>query len=642
MLNLGLAVNYAISGYDPWSYHALNLLVHIGAALVLFGIVRRTLARTGAPNPEISAVSVATIWVVHPLTTESVTYIVQRAESQMALFYMLTLYGFIRSVDASRPGQVLLWRTLAVASCWLGVATKEVMVSAPVAVFLYDRTFVAKSWRAAWRAGRGFYLALAASWILLIWLVAGTGWDRGGTSGFHVGVSWVAYWVTQGEAMVRYVGLALWPYPLAFDYGPSSAPVGVAWGLTALLLIALGATLVGCIRGRPWAFLAGASFLILAPTSVMPGVLQFAAEHRMYLPLSAAVAAVVLGVRAAAARWIVPAQARTLGLASLFILAVVCLGAATAVRNRVYVDELSLWTDTVAKRPLSALAQANAGKALLERGRLAEGLAHCEEAVRLDPNKPAARYNLGLAYEEEKRWTEALDEFSAAADLNPKLFYAEFRAGRLLDRLGRPAEAEPILRCAIAGAPEFAEAHGSLGVALTMQGRPAEAVAEFERSLLLEPDQPEVEFDLGLSLAGLGRIEESLAHYSAAVRLRPKYADAQLNLGVTLAQSGRLSDALAPLQLAARLMPTSPEAHENLATVLDQLGRTGEAIAEFRSALQLRPGYAEARYNFGNALIRERDLAGARAEFGEALRLKPDFHAAQDMLEKLAALPDAP
>ena len=642
ILNLSLALNYAVSGYHPWSYHAFNLLIHIGVALVLFGIVKRTLAGTGGPKPAVSALAVALIWAVHPLTTETVTYIVQRAESLMALFYLLTLYCFIRSIDPARPGRNVGWKALAILACWLGVGTKEVMVSAPVAVLLYDRIFVAKSWRGAWRARRGFYLSLVASWAPLIWLVAGTGWDRGGTAGFRVGVSWGGYWLSQGEAMARYLGLVLWPHPLTIDYGPPSAPAAVAYALVALVLVAFVATAVACVRGRPWAFLAGLCFLVLAPTSVIPGVLQYAAEHRMYLPLAAAVTAVVLGIQAAAARWVVPGRARTRGLVSLLIVVVAGLGTATAMRNRVYRDELSLWMDTAAKRPRSALAEANLGKALLDRGRMVEGLAICQKAVALDPMKPAARYNLGLAYEEEKRWTDALNEFAAAADLNPKLFYAEFHAGRLLDRLGRPAEAERFLRAALAAAPDLAEAHGSLGVALAALGRPAEAINEFEHSLLLDPDQPEVEFNLGVSLAGLGRLEEAVAHYSKAVRLRPEYGGAELNLGVSLAQLGRLADALPALQAAARLMPDSPEAHENLATLLDQLGRTDEAIAEYRSALHLRPGYAEAHYNLGNAMIRVRDLAAARAEFAEALRLKPDFGAAREMLDRLASFPAVP
>jgi tetratricopeptide (TPR) repeat protein len=639
VLNLSLAINYALSGEDPWSYHALNLLIHIGAALALMGIVRRTLARRGYPNPDASALAVALMWVVHPLTTESITYVVQRAESLMALFYLLTLYFSVRSFDASGPGRSLGWKTLGFVSCWLGMATKEVMVTAPVVVLIYDRIFVAKGWGAAWRARHGYYLCLFAGWIPLVWLVASTGWDRGGTSGFHVGVSWVGYWVTQGEAMVRYIGLSLWPHPLALDYGPSSAPAWLAWILSSLVLAGFVATVVACYRGRPWAFLPITFFLILAPTSVMPGVLQFVAEHRMYLPLAAVLTAVVLVVQFSATRWWASGHARTLALSCLLVASVAVLGAATAYRNLAYRDDISLWLDTASKRPLSALAQANAGMALLKGGRRAEGTSHCETAVRLDPTKAVARYNLGLAYEDGKRWDEALAQFELAAALNPKMYYAEFRTGRILDRLGRPKEAERILRESIEVSPDFAESHGSLGVALEMMGRHPEAIVEFERSLLLEANQPEVEFDLGVSLSAAGRVEEAAFHYAAAVRLRPGYGEAELDLGVSLAQLGRLADALAALESAARLLPKSAQAHENLATVLDQLGRTGEAIAEYRSALRITPDYADAHYNFGNALLHIHDLAGARSEFAEALRVRPDFQAAREMMDRISSLP---
>jgi protein O-mannosyl-transferase len=641
VLNLSLAINYALSGEDPWSYHALNLLIHIGAALALMGVVRRTLVREGFPNPEISALAVALLWVVHPLTTESITYVVQRAESLMALFYLLTLYFSVRAFDALGTRRSLGWKTLGVIACWLGMATKEVMVTAPVVVLIYDRIFVAKGWRAALRAGGGYYLGLFAGWIPLVMFVASTGWDRGGTSGFHVGVSWVGYWVTQGEAMLRYIGLSLWPHPLALDYGPSSAPAWLAWILSSLVVAGFVATMVGCYRGRPWTFLPATCFLILAPTSVMPGVLQFVAEHRMYLPLAAVLTAVVLAVQYAASRWLAPGRPRTWSLVCLLVVSVALLGTATALRNLVYEDEVSLWLDTVSKRPLSALAEANAGMALLKAGRKAEGTAYCETAVKLDPTKAVARYNLGLAYEDGKRWDEALAQFETAATLNPKMYYAEFRLGRILDRLGRPQEAERYLRESVAVSPGFADSHGSLGVALSMMGRQPEAIAEFERSLLLDANQPEVEFDLGVSLAATGRLQEAAFHYAAATRLRPRYGEAELGLGVSQAQLGQLTEALASLQTATRLMPESAQAHENLATVLDQLGRTGEAIGEYREALRIKQDYAEAHYNLGNALLHMRDLASARAEFAEALRLKPDFGAAREMVERTSALPSS-
>src|SRR6185436_12957571 len=115
------------------------------------------------------AASVAMLWVVHPLQTEAVTYVVQRSESLVGLFYLGTLYGFIRGVEAKSGGA---WWVVTAIVCALGMATKEVMVSAPLIVFLYDRTFVAGSFRAAWRERWRVHLALAASWLLLAALVA--------------------------------------------------------------------------------------------------------------------------------------------------------------------------------------------------------------------------------------------------------------------------------------------------------------------------------------------------------------------------------------------------------------------------------------------------------------------------------------
>jgi protein O-mannosyl-transferase len=113
LLNVSFAINYALTGSRVWSYHALNLLIHLSAALALMGIVRRTCLRLGRPArpAAILAGSVALVWTVHPLLTEAVTYLSQRAESLAGLCYLLTLYGFIRSAEGTsgdpfsrRPG----------------------------------------------------------------------------------------------------------------------------------------------------------------------------------------------------------------------------------------------------------------------------------------------------------------------------------------------------------------------------------------------------------------------------------------------------------------------------------------------------------------------------------------------------------
>jgi hypothetical protein len=217
IVNLSLAINYAISGESVWSYHALNLAIHILAGLLLFGIVRRTLALRADPASSLIGFSTALLWTLHPLQTESVTFIIQRTEALMGLFYLLTLYCFIRGSEADTHFQ-RRWFALSVATCLLGMATKEVMVSAPLLVLLYDRTFVGGSFRSAWQRRRALYFGLACTWVLLAALMVSSH-KRGGTVGFGLGVTPWDYVVTQCRAIVVYLKLSVWPYPLVVDYG---------------------------------------------------------------------------------------------------------------------------------------------------------------------------------------------------------------------------------------------------------------------------------------------------------------------------------------------------------------------------------------------------------------------------------------
>jgi hypothetical protein len=319
VLNLSFALNYALSGSAVWSYHLVNALVHAATALALFGLLRRTLRRVaplasagGAPARTTTlAGAAALLWALHPLQTQAVTYTVQRAESLMGFFLVFTLYAFARSLgppserrapgpaparDASPPDS-RRWRVAAVAACALGMATKEVMVVAPLLVLLYDRTFGAGTFRAAWRCRGGWHAALAATWLVLAALLLATGGNRGGTIGPGTGVPLWAYPLTQFEAIARYLGLSLWPQPLVFEYGTRWVrDAGDVLPFAAVVLPLLGLTGLA-LRRRPAAGFAGAwFFLLLAPTSLAPGTIQMIVEHRMYLPLAAIITPAVLAL----------------------------------------------------------------------------------------------------------------------------------------------------------------------------------------------------------------------------------------------------------------------------------------------------------------------------------------------------------
>ena len=441
ILNLSLAANYAISGTEVWSYHAVNLAIHVLAGLTLFGILRRVFAPREGPAADIMAFSAALLWALHPLQTESVTYIVQRAESLMGLFYLLTLYCFVRGADAEgRPRN--RWFALSVAACLLGMGTKEVMASAPLIVLLCDRTIFAGSFREAWRSRWRFYCCLAATWLVLAFLVIATH-GRGGGSG----VSWWRYAQTQFPAILRYLRLSVWPRPLIFDYGTQ-------WVTDPWSVLPSAAAVAGLAAAAAWAFfrpgfpakalgLAGIWFLsILAPTSLVPGNRQTAAEHRMYLALIPVIVAAVIGIY----RWT--------GRAALPFCAALAavLAAVTFQRNEVYRSALDLWTDTVAHCPGNAFAHNNLSCELEHvPGRTREAIAQYEEALRLKPGYAEAHYNLGRALRAEGRVREAIAEYEETLRLQPDHLAAHFNlAVTLLAIPGRTGEAaahlEEILR----------------------------------------------------------------------------------------------------------------------------------------------------------------------------------------------------
>ena len=589
VVNLSLALNYAIGGTQVWSYHALNLAIHLLAGLALFGVVRRTLARRPGPATASAtplALAAALLWTLHPVQTESVTYIIQRAESLMGFFYLLTLYGFVRQAGASEAGRAApAWTAVSILACLAGMATKEVMVSAPLIVLLYDRTFFAGSFRAAWRQRRAYYLALASTWLLLARLAAGAG-DRGGTSGFGLKVSAVDYWFSQFPVIVRYLRLAIWPSPLIFDYGPGPLSSTGTAALAAILVAGLVAATGWALWRRPvWGFLGFWFFSLLAPTSLVPGNRQVMAEHRLYLALAP------IAVAAAWGAW------RLLGRRGLIVLlgAACGLGALTARRNQDYASALALYSDNVSKLPSNPYAQCNLGVALFSAGRLPEAVEHDLAGVRLLPDYAIGHGNLGDAFLKVGRVAEAADQFEQAIRLKPGYAKAYNNLGMAKASLGDLPAAVASFAQAVQLQPDSADYQDNLGNAQLQTGRAPEAAEHYASALRLAPSDPANYANLANALAAQGKTTEAVGYFQEALRLRPNYLEAHYNLGGVLLGLGQLEAARDEFEAAVRLGPDSFPAHYDLGLTLLRLGRGPEAVAELRAALRLQPNSAAAR-----------------------------------------------
>jgi tetratricopeptide (TPR) repeat protein len=574
VVNLSFALNHAIGGFAPLGYHLTNLAIHLLAALALHGILRRVLPTDpsgkchlisdsadgrAASNPV--ALGAALLWLLHPLQTESVTFVVQRTESLMGLFFLTTFYAFVRAAEAPASR---LWPAAAVAACLLGMGTKEVMVTAPLLVFLFDRTFVAGSFTSAWRQRRGLHLALAATMLVVIGLMLRSGASRGSGLGAAAAVGSWQYLLTQAKALVLYARLAVWPYPLVVDYG-----TGVVSGLGEVILpglgvvAALGLTALALWRRPALGFLGAWFFVILAPSSsVVPLATQTMAEHRMYLPLAAVTVALALLINRLGGR---------LAVATGATLVLAC-GGLTAWRNHDYRSPVAIWTQTVRYQPDNERARNNLGQALYQAGRLAEAVPELQAALAIRPTVEVHGL-LCLTLAALGRTDEALAHGREAVRLNPENAPARATLGRVLADLGRIEEANQQLETAVRLAPGQADLRVDLGMTLARLGRMREAADSLQAALQLEPDNPVAHCNLGSVFFQSGNLDEAARHYERAVQLNPAYAEACYNLGMTRAEQGRTADAVRALQRALEIQPGLRPARELLGSLETEAAR---------------------------------------------------------------------
>lgn len=626
LVNLSLAINYAFGGTKVFGYHVMNLLIHVCAGLALFGIVRRSLQLpglrerfAGKNDGLLAALAVAAIWTLHPLQTESVTYIIQRAEALVGMFYLLTLYCFVRSVTAPHPGR---WQVLSVLACFCGMASKEVMASAPLIVFFYDRSFVSGTFKAAWKKHFRLYVGLAASWLLL-WAVMRVSGNRGGTAGLGAGgiTSW-DYAITQCLGLGKYLKLSFWPSPLVFDYGVRIQKELQPVLPQAILIVTLVVATAYALWRKPiLGFLGLFFFAILGPSSsFIPVATEPLAEHRMYLPLAALIALVVIGVISRAGR----------GAAIGFLgLAVVAAGL-TIHRNEDFRDDGRLWASAKDAYPTSERAYNNLGEVYSKAEQTAKALECFREAVRLTPNYIDALNNLGITLNKLGQPQEAFIYASEAKRLRPTSADASNTLGHSYYLLDRFPEAIANYNEALQLKPDFAEAHNNLAVALSASGRNAEAIPHAREAIRLKEEYADGHFNYGNALRETGHPEEALAEYKEALRIQPIFPKALNNLGTILWNAGKQAEARPYFAEAARQDPTYVDAIDNLGMAAFNTQQYLEAGRQFETALRIAPNHERVRnnlaknYNFmGAAAINEGRLAEARGFFEKSIQLNP-------------------
>ncbi len=536
LISLSLALNFAVGELQVYGYRLVNLAVHLATTLALLGLLRHLLkqdwarCRFGAWTPYL-APGIAVLWMVHPLHTECVNYISQRSESIMGFNFLMTFYCLLRASETNRLG----WYAGAVLFCALGMMSKEVMATVPLLAILFDRTFVAGSFRDALQRRWGLYLGLGAGWLLLVRQL----WSDPhiGMIGFSSIRPW-EYALNQCDVLGRYVRLVFWPDRLLLDYGPP-VPLSLAdVAPQAVLVLALLLAVVAALKHWPRVGFAGAWFLIiLAPTSsFLPILTEAGAERRLYLPSASLIALAFLLVVAlfrrgdileTGKRW----KAGAGGL--LWAIAFGALAFKTVERNREYSSALAIWQTVVDRSPGNHRGHNNLGVQLGAAGHIDRSIEHYRAALRIYPGYVDARINLGNALTAGGHWAQAIEQFRFALQVDP----------------------------------EVAELHYNLGRALAASKQAAPAVAHYHQALRLDPRYAKAHNNIGAVYLSSERVDLAIDHFRAAVRINPDFAGAYFNLGLALEFQGRLDAALEQYDKAVALEPGWKEWRENLTRV---------------------------------------------------------------------------
>jgi len=504
-------------------YRLLNVLFHLCSGALLLGILRRAMREQGVPaawrsTADPIAGAVCALWLLHPIQTESINYVVQRTELLASMFYLATLYASIRAWDASSPGARMRWYALGVIACVLGMLSKEIIVTAPLTVVLYDRALRLPSWRSVRTPGNGrgwFYLALAMACVVPYLLVSSGA--RGDTAGFASPMKWYVYLYSQCWAIPHYLRLVAWPNALTIDYGEQAIRGAKAVPGLVLLVVFGAATLAAWTRVPRWGWFAlagSAFFILLAPSSsVVPIPTEIAAERRIYLALAPVLALVVIGAEFLRRRF--APRVAMLRLQYGFAGIAVLLAIVTAARSQTYTNPERLWRGVVRDVPGNLRGYVNLASALTRERppKYAEAETLFNHAIARDSTCRSGCAQFAYMLSQEGRLPEAAALLDRTLRHDPGNGPVERRLASTLMKMGAFDQALPHLEHVAALYPT--EQHlVVLAVVYFIAQRQSDAISTFDRAAQLYPANAEIR-KLGGTLYTAARAPDAMPHLKA-------------------------------------------------------------------------------------------------------------------------------
>jgi len=610
---LSFNLNYAISEFEVWSYHVFNICFHIIASLLVFKFVQqimfflKDISAKQYPHLFSWPYVAALVFALHPLSTQSVTYISSRSSVLATIFYLSGLILFFKGFGERKvnknPGHIYFFGFTFFLV--LGGLTKEIIVTLPAALFLFHYYFIS-------RESPGKWISENLKWVLLLLipLLAGVGYKQFLGGGFLAASSAKlpsSTWLLTQTSVVpfEYFRKFIFPFNLNLDI---NFPILSNWlnlknwlGIFSLgLLITLWIRISTRIEIKgPWEIekrCAGFSlawiFLTLLPTSSFIPLLDAVMEHRTYLPL-VGFALLATSIFSWAYRTVTNLNSNTLPISLLqtgMLLILVLFSMIVIDRNKIWKDELTLWADARNKSPGLVRPYNNLGEANDKLGNFDQAIEEFKEALKINPNYFFGLNNLGNVYGKQGKYEEAINNFQKALDQKSDYSPAHYNIARAYHLVGKKQEAAESYRKAIRFNPYFEQAFYNLAYLSMELSVFDEAIENFNKFIKMQPNHSRAHFGLGNALMMKGQLDLAMLEYRLSGKLDPTFALPYMNMANIQMQTKNIPAAIESYQKALKINPDLSAIHLSLGMIYYQfINNAPKALGYLKEALRLNP-----------------------------------------------------
>ncbi len=615
---LSHTLDYQLFGKWAGGHHLINVLFHIANTIVLLCILVRM---TGAIWP---SAFVAAVFALHPLHVESVAWISERKDVLSTLFWMLTIWAYIRYVENPKGW----WYPAAIVLFVLGLMSKPMLVTAPFVLLLLDY------WPLQRKLSRKlliekipFFICSFASCIVTFLVQR--------SYGATVSIKALTPQVRVNNAIVScltYITKMIWPSRLAVFYPhPHDGLSATRVVISGLVLVLISIYFIHLARHHRffavgWLWYLGTLVPVIGLVQV--GI-QAMADRYTYMTLTGLLIIIAWSAKEFVPKW----RYRNIVLTFLAVTVLIASALISFRQLKYWKNSSTLFEHTLQVTKNNYIILSYYANYLSGVGRLDEAIERYNESLKIAPNYANAHYNLGLALMKSGRALAAIDQFSLAVKYRPHFAPAQNELAIALYKQGRNEDAINHFEQVLKLSPDFVDAHLNLGSALLESGKTQQAIEQFRMAIKYKPDLPEAYFNLADAMKEQGKPEEAVSYYKQALKIEPNYAEAQLNLGITLKEMQRLDEAIESFNKVLALDPNNITAHGNLGLALVGAGKTDEAIKELRIVLSAQPDDVEMHRNLGILLEGKGETAEAIKSYRAALQIDPNATNVRQLLE---------